>query len=255
MWNADLYNKFGKERIQPSKDLATRIVIDDCKRILDVGCGSGMSTYCLKEKFPKAEITGVDLSESMLNKACELVSDVNWIQRDCRKSLDDLGKFDIVFSNAFLQWIDKQEEFIKNTRKLLNKNGVFAIQIPSFENMEIAKIIKRTATEFDGDNQIFSHIEKTYFNYTNEEYYNMFSRYYTDVEMWQTDYYHQMQDSDSIVNFVKSTALIPYLECLTEEQKDNFLNLLKREAAKAYKTSENGKVLFPFHRLFLIAKA
>jgi len=91
MWNADLYNKFGKERIQPSKDLATRIVINDCKRILDVGCGSGMSTYCLKERFPKAEIMGVDLSESMLNKACELVSDVNWIQRDCRKSLDDLG--------------------------------------------------------------------------------------------------------------------------------------------------------------------
>ena len=160
-----------------------------------------------------------------------------------------------MFSNAFLQWIDKQEEFIKNTRKLLNKKGVFAIQIPSFENMGIAKIIKRTATEFDGYNQIFSNIEKTCFNYTNEEYYNMFSRYYTDVEMWQTDYYHQMPNSDSIVNFVKSTALIPYLECLTEEQKDNFLNMLKKETAKDYKTSENGKVLFPFYRLFLIAKA
>jgi trans-aconitate 2-methyltransferase len=255
MWNADLYNKFGKERIQPSRDLTTRIVIDDCKRILDVGCGSGMSTYCIKERFPNAEITGVDLSENMLNKASELVPDATWVQRDCRKSLEDLGKFDVVFSNAFLQWIDKQEEFIKNTRNLLNENGVFAIQIPSFENMEIAKIIKKTAAEFDSDNLIFSNIEITCFNYTNEEYYNMFSAYYTDVEMWQTDYYHQMSDSDSIVNFIKSTALIPYLECLTDEQADNFLNMLRKETSKYYKACKNGKVLFPFYRLFLTAKA
>lgn len=42
MWNADIYDSFGKERMQPSIDLAARLKDKKFKRILDVGCGSGM---------------------------------------------------------------------------------------------------------------------------------------------------------------------------------------------------------------------
>jgi len=254
MWNADLYNKYGKERIQPSRDLANRIPIKNCTRIIDIGCGSGMSTFCIKNRFPDAEVTGVDLSETMLEKAQELMEDVIWLQRDCSKSLEDLGKFDIVFSNAFLQWLEHQEEFIKNVKELLKDNGVFAIQIPCFNEMEIAKILKNVVAEYDYHNTLFSGMTKNRFNHTADEYYNMFTRYYSEVEMWQTHYYHQMPDSDSIVDFIKGTALIPYLECLTSEQADEFLDMLRKETTKYYKASPNGKVLFPFYRLFFLAR-
>jgi len=254
MWNADLYNKYERERIQPSKDLAARILPGGCKRIIDIGCGTGMSTACIRERFPEAEITGVDLSESMLEKAKELMGDVRWIRRDCGKGLNDLGKFDVVFSNAFLQWLDNQEEFIKNTRELLNENGVFAIQIPTFEEMKIAGILKNVAARYDCDGSLFSDMKENCHTYTGEEYYDMFTKYYSDVEMWQTNYYHQMPDSDSIVDFIKSTALMPYLECLTNEQAEEFLHMLKRETAKGYKASKNGKVLFPFYRAFFLAR-
>ena len=111
MWNANLYDTFGKERMQPSIDLANRID-KACIRILDVGCGSGMSTLALKNRFPEAEIIGVDLSAAMLENAKKLLPDVQWIQRDCSESLEDLGQFDLVFSNAFLQWLPDQEKFI-----------------------------------------------------------------------------------------------------------------------------------------------
>lgn len=254
MWNANLYNKFSKERIQPSRDLAQRIMISDCKRVIDIGCGSGMSTFCIKERFPDAEVMGVDLSESMLEKAKELVKAVIWIQRDCSDSLEDLGKFDVVFSNAFLQWLDDQEKFIENTGKLLNKDGVLAIQVPNFREMEIAKILEKVVARYDDKTILFSDMPEKRFNYTTKEYYDMFSRYYTDVEMWQTYYYHQMADSDAIVEFIKGTTLRPYLECLTTEQGEEFLDMLKKETAIHYKASENGKVLFPFHRLFFLAK-
>ena len=44
MWNADIYDSFGKERMQPSIDLAARLKDKKFKRILDVGCGSGKSS-------------------------------------------------------------------------------------------------------------------------------------------------------------------------------------------------------------------
>lgn len=254
MWDAKLYNRFERERIQPSIDLAARIDKENCNRIIDIGCGSGMSTFALRNKYPKAEIIGVDLSKNMLEKAQELLPNVKFIQRDCSESLEDLGKFDIVFSNAFLQWLPDQKAFIKNSTMLLDGNSVIAIQIPGYEELPIAGIIRETAAEFDKKNKIFNAMSSVCTNYAISEYYDMFSEYYSDIEVWQTNYIHQMENSDSIVEFVKSTALIPYMECLNSQQKEEFISLLKEKTSRVYRKNKNGKVLFPFHRYFFICK-
>lgn len=255
MWDADVYAKFRKERMQPSIDLLNRVIIGECNRIIDIGCGSGMSTIQLRKRFREAEIIGVDLSESMLRQAKDSVEDVKWIRRDCSKKLNDLGTFDLVFSNAFLQWINNQDEFIMNTKDLLNDDGIFAIQIPAFEGMIISNIIKDTANEFDGNNKVFCSINQSNcFNYYINEYYDIFSRYYSDIELWQTNYIHQMKDHASIIEFVKGTALIPYLERLDAKQADEFMKILHKKIKQCYAESENGTVLFEFKRIFIIAK-
>lgn len=208
-----------------------------------------------KKRFAEAEIVGVDLSENMLEKAKESISGVTWIQRDCSRKLNDLGTFDLVFSNAFIQWIPNQEEFIKNTRELLNENGVFAIQIPCFEEMKVAAIIKDVATAFDKEKRLFGRLgNSTCFNYNLQEYYNMFSRYYANIDIWQTNYIHQMHDCNEIIDFIKGTALLPYLECLDEKQTALFIKKLYDKISEYYATSENGTVLFEFKRLFIMAR-
>lgn len=255
MWSADMYGKFEKERKQPSIDLVNRIEEGKFERIIDIGCGSGMSTLPLKKRFADSEIVGVDLSENMLEKARESISDVTWLQRDCSRKLNDLGTFDLVFSNAFIQWLQNQEEFIKNTKDLLNNNGVFAIQIPCFEEMKISGIIKATALELDKDNRLFETLgNSTCFNHNLQEYYNMFSRYYANIDIWQTNYIHQMKDCNAIIDFIKGTALLPYLECLDEEQTSSFIKKLYDNISAYYMASENGTVLFEFKRLFIIAR-
>lgn len=255
MWNADVYEKFKNERMQPSIDLLNRVNIADCKRVLDIGCGSGMSTIPLRKRYKDSEIVGVDLSESMLQKAKSLMDDVTWIQRDCSKKLNDLGTFDLVFSNAFIQWLNNQEEFIMNTRELLSDGGVFAIQIPAFEGMMISDIIKEIANAFDEKGEIFNDVNRNaYFNFELDYYYDIFSRYYSDIEVWQTNYIHQMNNHASIIEFVKGTALIPYLERLNNKQVDNFMEMLYRKTKQCYAVRENGTILFEFKRIFIIAK-
>lgn len=46
-----------------------------------------------------------------------------------------MGTFDLIFSNAFVQWLPNQEDFISNAFSMLNENGIFATQIPLFEKM------------------------------------------------------------------------------------------------------------------------
>lgn len=82
----------------------------------------------------------------------------------------------------------------------------------------------------------------------------MFNRHYFDVLIWQTDYVHQTKSSDITAEFVRSTALLPYLERLMDEQAGVFLRVLRNQAARYYMKGENGKVLFSFKRIFIIGR-
>ena len=68
-WKPDLYLKFEKERTQPSIDLVCRIRKQNPKKIIDIGCGPGNSTQILAQKWPEADIIGVDISPAMIEKA------------------------------------------------------------------------------------------------------------------------------------------------------------------------------------------
>lgn len=249
MWNANLYDRFNKERIQPSVDLVSRLD-GGYHHILDVGCGTGMSSLVLRNRYPKARIVGADRSQEMLDKAKELDINVQWVRRDCGESLKDLGEFDLIFSNAFMHWLPDQEKFVREIGDNMHSESVLAIQIPLFSSMEIAKIIDQTAAEYEPGT--FEGIWNCLYHSV-QEYYDMFSQYYGGVTLWQTEYIHQFDDSDRIVDFVKGTALIPYLERLSADEQVDFTERLRTQARKTYPTSRNGMVLFPFKRLFLIA--
>ena len=61
-WNPHQYLKFGDERTQPSIDLVARIRLERPGTIIDLGCGPGNSTRILRERWPEAEIAGLDSS-------------------------------------------------------------------------------------------------------------------------------------------------------------------------------------------------
>lgn len=250
MWNAELYDRYGKERIQPSADLVNRIRNMQFKRILDVGCGTGMSTASLAAVWQDAEILGADLSEEMLQKAKAILPEVTFVKRDCSQPLFDMGTFDLIFSNAFLQWIPDQKKFIENSFRMLDDNGVFAAQIPLFNQMPAYYCI--TEAEKAAPDTCKGLIEQRFVIQTAAEYYDMMMRFAAHVSVWVTDYYHEMNNHKSILDFLNGTALRPYKERMNDKEWRVFAEALEEELHKAYPSQLNGKVLFPFKRLFLI---
>ena len=105
-WNPDQYERFIKDRTQPAIDLVNRLNISDPQNILDLGCGSGNSTIILKEKFPYSKVIGADNSDEMLEKARSIYPEIEFIKLDANGDYRDLDeRFDILFSNACIQWL------------------------------------------------------------------------------------------------------------------------------------------------------
>jgi len=81
-WNAAQYLKFAEERTRPCKDLAAAINIAAVRRVIDLGCGPGNSTLVLAERWPDAEIVGLDNSSSMIEVARNEQPQRTWILAD-----------------------------------------------------------------------------------------------------------------------------------------------------------------------------
>jgi len=71
-WNPTEYRKFSAERLRPAAELLQRVAFDDATRIVVLGCSEGTVTRLLRERWPQADIVGVDSSPQMLDAAREL---------------------------------------------------------------------------------------------------------------------------------------------------------------------------------------
>lgn len=252
-WKPSLYLAFGKERTQPAIDLVMKINSDNPMRIIDIGCGPGNSTHVLKNRWPNAEIIGLDSSQAMIEQARENYNDINWVCADASSNLSTFGKFDIVFSNAAIQWIPNQHELLQAMFNILNKNGVMAVQVPNTTNMPVhVELQKMIATE--KWKKHFTSLSSVYSVKSTSFYYDILCSFTDKVDLWETDYYHVMNNHEDIVKWYSSTGLRVYLDCLTDENtKKEFLNDFECNLKKAYPVQKSDKVLFPFTRIFFIA--
>jgi len=96
-WDANLYLQFANERTQPSLDLIARIAVSHPQRVIDLGCGPGNSTEMLRQRWSKADITGLDYSPEMIAAASRAYPEAKWVLADAATWIAD-APFDVVFS-------------------------------------------------------------------------------------------------------------------------------------------------------------
>lgn len=258
-WNPQAYLKYKDERLQPAIDLISRIDLQHPSRILDIGCGPGNSAALLKSRWPDAKIIGIDSSPNMIFEAKESDSEIEWILADAQKDVSLLGRFDLVFSNAALQWMAKHKVLIPNLWDLVKVGGAFCAQIPHAKDMEIQIALKKVVNNEKWGLQ-FGNVSKV----TNNDvikrkndilssYYDILSAFSRQVIIWQTDYYHVMNNHQDLVDWYQTTGAKPYLDKLNQEEQKEFQFDFLQEIKASYPVQIDGKVLFPFRRIFMIA--
>lgn len=251
-WNSKQYLKFKRERTQPSIDLAARIDLASPARVIDIGCGPGNSTAVVKNRFPDAEIIGVDYSENMLERARRDNPGIEFKQLDASKEDWKLnGRYDVVFSNACIQWVPDHEKLLPRMMGILNEGGKMAVQVPMNYDEPIHKIIGGISSSEKWRDKFPN--PRVFYTLTVEEYYDILSEISQDFALWVTTYHHRMKSHEDIIEWYKGTGLRPYLDVLGENDKAEFISEVFREIKKQYPVQKNGEIIFRFPRLFFIA--
>ena len=215
-WNPALYLRFKKERTQPAEDLAARLELTPAKA-LDVGCGPGNSTQVVANRFPGAKVLGVDFSSNMVGAAQRAHPELEFLQCDVSTQLDTLPHdFDLVFSNACIQWVPEHPRLLPGLLSLLNPGGVLAVQVPMNFQEPIHQIIARTVEREEWRERIPYH--RNFYTLKPEEYFDLLANSTRDFTMWETTYMHRMPSHQSIMEWYSSTGLRPYLDAAVDEE-------------------------------------
>ena len=246
-WNAHQYLKFADERIRPCKDLASRVEISEPRRVIDLGCGPGNSASVLAERWPNADIAGLDNSDSMIDVARKEQPHRRWIAADIWNWIrTEEAQFDLIFSNAALQWVSDHAALYPKLLERVAKGGAFAAQIPADFNAVPHELMRELAPPNVRAKEWYSH-EPSF-------YYDVLAPHARVVDIWEAIYQHVLPNADAIVEWYKGSGMRPFLEAMeSEAERGRFLTQYTQRIRAAYPARSDGKVLFPFRRLFVIA--
>jgi len=254
-WNPGQYLRFGDERTRPCRDLAARIEVAPVRSIIDLGCGPGNSTSILAGLWPEAEITGLDSSPDMIRAARTAMPNFRWtVGEIARRAAGDNGQFDVVFSNAALQWVDDHATVYPRLLERVAAGGALAVQVPGNYDGPAHRLMRQIAASAEWRDSFRPGSVREWYVQDLDFYYDVLASRALRLDLWETDYLHVMAGPESIVEWYKGTGLRPFLEALGDDAaRERFCAEYLEGLREIYPVRPDGKVLFPFHRLFLVA--
>ncbi len=96
-------------------------------RILEIGCGTGYLTGLLRQAFPHAEITALDLAPAAVQTARRRLADaagIQWLVADGEQEVP--GRYDLITSSSVFQWFTQPAQACRRYYQALRPGGLLA---------------------------------------------------------------------------------------------------------------------------------
>lgn len=254
-WDPAQYLKFAGPRLRPALDLLARVELDSPDLVYDLGCGAGNVTALLARRWPQARLVGVDASAEMLARAAEQpeTSGVRWEQADLAQwRAEGPQRPQLLFSNAALHWLDQHEVLFPRLMEQLAEGGVLAVQMPRNHGAPSHTAMVEAAHAGPWAQQVVPVLRPSPVH-APSFYYDLLAPLSSSLDLWETEYLQILEGADPVVEWTRGTALQPLLAAAGTHAQ-GFLQAYTERIRAAYPVRSDGRTLFPFRRLFLVAR-
>jgi trans-aconitate 2-methyltransferase len=256
-WNPSQYLKFADHRLRPALELLNRVPLASPEVIYDLGCGPGEVTRLIAEKWPSATIYGLDNSREMLQKAASEPSRVQWLEGDIT-TWTPAEPPDLIYSNATLNWVAGHDELFPRLAGFLKAGGALAVQMPLSWDAPSHRLMRETLANGGPNGRALGteELRQAMARRWVEDmafYYDLLVNQTTSLDIWETEYLQILEGDDPVLEWVKGTGLRPVLNGLDDAERELFLADYAQRLRKTYPVRPDGRTLYPFRRLFIVA--
>ena len=252
LWDAKTYDRFEAERARPSRELIARIPVAP-KRIVDLGCGSGLSTLALREAFPESQDRRRRFEPGYARRRRQAASQA--IFREGDAATFDASGFDLVFANAVFHWVpDHLQRLAASGALRCREGGCLAVQMPDNEQEPSHRLMREIAASA-GVSRARAAADRASRSAALANTMRRCRPPCDWVDIWRTTYVHRVGSPDDIVKWVEGAGLGPISIRSTPARRAAYLAAYREAVAEAYPAQTNGAILFPFPRLFIVARA
>jgi len=251
-WSASQYLKFEDERTRPPRDLLAQVPLQSPRRIVDLGCGPGNSTELLIERFPNAEVIGIDSSPDMLRQARERLPRCTFIESDLAIWMPEKVT-DLLFGNAVFHWVPDHPRVLARLLTSLPEGGVLAVQMPDNTNEPALMLMEKIAESGPWAAALARANAARNDLPSPEPYYDLLRPLCRHIDIWHTHYNHIIANHAGVVEWFKGSGLRPFLAPLDATMRETFTAKYRDEIRLAYPARSDGRVMLKFPRLFIVA--
>jgi trans-aconitate 2-methyltransferase len=251
-WSSAQYLKFEDERTRPARDLLAQVPLEAASRAYDLGCGPGNSTALLVARFGADAVTGLDSDPNMLAAARSRLKTTRFVEADL-ETWQPPEPADLLYANAVFQWVPDHLAALARLMEGLRPGGVLAVQMP--DNLEEPSHLAMEEAAQDGPWQAKFKAKNPKRDPlpTPAAYFDRLAPKSSRLDVWHSIYNHPMADPGAVVEWMKGTGLRPYLDIAGPEHAAGFTEAYAAQIAKLYPPMADGRVLFRFPRLFVVA--
>ncbi|GMF32636.1 unnamed protein product [Phytophthora fragariaefolia] len=269
-WQPQKYLKFERLRLRPALELLERVPAlalgaEDAVEIIDLGAGTGNMAPSFFKRWPKAHVTFVDSSASMLKRAkqehsanADVKSDqCTYVQADF-ETYDPEQPVDLIFSNAALHWVSSERHKLLMPRlfSFLKPGGTLAFQMPDSRLQLSHQLIAEAAKQVNHWDRL-ADVRWVTCERDPSFYYELFKSIDKDVglDMWATVYAQVLQGDNPVADFTGSTGLRPFMEALGDPSTaaSSFEHKYRELIMAAYPKQSDGCTIFNLKRFFVVA--
>lgn len=255
-WSPEAYSRFRGFRLRPALDLLGQIGALPVGDVIDLGCGNGAVAAPLRHRFADRRLVGVDSSAAMLSQARGLALYDALCDADAATWTPDTPPA-LVFSNALLHWLPEHERLLPRLVGCLAPKGSLAVQMPRQYANPSHALLRRLAAEMFPDR----FAEELPPPVATPDVYARLLAPHGESSIWETEYLQRLapqpvggETGHPVRHFTQSTAMRPFLAEMSDPEAAAYIAAYDRQLEMAYPTEDDGSVLFPFRRLFIILR-